>query len=138
MENPTVLSVIIPTLNEAANLARTLAHTRVAAARETIELIVSDCRSDDQTPRIAAEHGARVIEDSLSRSQALNRGAEAARGSCCCSCTLTRFFHRLRRRGAASRWTGQSKSAARLAFAFCGHPGCRCCTGKCWNRGADE
>jgi rSAM/selenodomain-associated transferase 2 len=75
-----VLSVIIPTLNEAANLPRTLAHTRTAAGREAIELIVSDCRSDDATCRVAAEHGARVLEGALSRSQALNRGAAAARG----------------------------------------------------------
>jgi rSAM/selenodomain-associated transferase 2 len=78
MENPTVLSVIIPTLNEAANLPRTLAHTRAAAGREAIELIVSDCCSEDETRRVAAEQGARVIEGSLSRAQALNRGAAAA------------------------------------------------------------
>jgi rSAM/selenodomain-associated transferase 2 len=79
-ENPTVLSVIIPTLNEAANLPRTLAHTQAAAVREAIELIVSDCCSEDETRRVAAEQGARVIEGSLSRAQALNRGAAAARG----------------------------------------------------------
>lgn len=76
-----MLSVIIPTLNEAANLPRTLAHTRAAAGAEAIELIVSDCRSDDDTARVAAGHGATaVIEGSQSRAQALNRGAAAARG----------------------------------------------------------
>jgi len=77
-----VLSVIIPTLNEAANLPRTLAHTRAAAAAATepLEFIVSDCRSDDDTARIASDHGAIVIQGAHSRAQALNRGAAAARG----------------------------------------------------------
>jgi glycosyltransferase involved in cell wall biosynthesis len=74
-----VLSIIIPTLNEAANLPRTLAHTRAAAGDEAIELMVSDCRSDDATRRVAAEHGERVIEGARSRAQALNHGAAAAR-----------------------------------------------------------
>jgi rSAM/selenodomain-associated transferase 2 len=76
-----VLSVIIPTLNEAANLPRTLAHTRAATGdAEPLEIIVSDCRSDDDTARVAADQGEMVIEGSLSRAQALNRGAAAARG----------------------------------------------------------
>ena len=80
-ENLTVLSIIIPTLNEAAGLPRTLAHTRLATGDEPIELIVSDCRSDDATRRVAAEHGAtRVLEGARSRAQALNNGAAAARG----------------------------------------------------------
>ncbi len=76
-----MLSVIIPTLNEAADLPRTLAHTRAAAGREAIEVIVSDCCSEDDTRRVAAERGALLIEGSLSRAQALNRGAAAAGGT---------------------------------------------------------
>jgi rSAM/selenodomain-associated transferase 2 len=75
-----VLSVIIPTLNEAASLPRTLGHTRAAAGAEAIELIVSDCRSDDDTAQVAAAHGAIVIQGAHSRAQALNRGAAAACG----------------------------------------------------------
>jgi rSAM/selenodomain-associated transferase 2 len=75
-----VLSVIIPTLNEAASLPRTLALTRARAGVEAIELIVSDCRSSDDTLRIARQQGATIIEGSTSRAQALNRGAAAATG----------------------------------------------------------
>jgi rSAM/selenodomain-associated transferase 2 len=75
-----VLSVIIPTLNEAANLPRTLENTRACAAGEPIELIVSDCQSTDDTLAVARAAGARIVEGSASRAQALNRGAAIARG----------------------------------------------------------
>ena len=75
-----MLSIVIPTLNEAAALPETLRLTRARAGDEPIDLIVSDCRSGDATVHLAREGGARAVEGSTSRAQALNRGAAAARG----------------------------------------------------------
>jgi rSAM/selenodomain-associated transferase 2 len=75
-----VLSIVIPTLNEAAALPEILRLTRARAGDEPIDLIVSDCRSGDATVRLAREGGATVIEGSTSRAEALNRGAAAASG----------------------------------------------------------
>lgn len=95
---PPRLSVIIPTLNESACLADTLAHLRRAAAPETdgaplsaadgdyppapaIEIIVADGGSRDATRDIAARHGAVVIETAGGRAAQLNAGAARARGA---------------------------------------------------------
>lgn len=74
------LSIVMPTLNEAANLARTIPHT-LAAAGGAAELIISDCGSTDGTAEAARGLGAIVVEaGATSRAQALNAGAAAARG----------------------------------------------------------
>ena len=52
------LSVIIPTLNEAASLPRTLAALRPAAMLR--EIVVADGRSSDETIAIAGAAGARA------------------------------------------------------------------------------
>jgi rSAM/selenodomain-associated transferase 2 len=76
-----LLSIIIPTLNEAQSLPQTLGHLRSAAGDQPIEVIVSDCHSADGTGRIATECGAAaVVRGAICRSDALNRGARAARG----------------------------------------------------------
>jgi len=73
------LSVVIPTLNEAASLPEVVGHTRRAAAGP-FELIVSDCGSPDGTADVAAALGARVVCGGRSRADALNRGAAVASG----------------------------------------------------------
>jgi rSAM/selenodomain-associated transferase 2 len=75
-----VLSIVIPTLNEAGNLPGTVAHTLRAAGGAPLELIVSDCRSRDGTREVAAGLGARVADGATCRGDALNAGAAVASG----------------------------------------------------------
>ena len=69
------LSVIIPTLNEAATVA-----AAVRAAPAGAEVLVADGGSTDDTGRVAARSGARVIEGPTGRAAQMNAGARAARG----------------------------------------------------------
>jgi rSAM/selenodomain-associated transferase 2 len=77
-----MLSVVIPTLNEAANLPATVHRTRGSARSGSgLEIIVSDCGSHDGTTRVARHIDVdRVSGGGRSRADALNRGARLARG----------------------------------------------------------
>jgi rSAM/selenodomain-associated transferase 2 len=75
-----MLSVIIPTLNEAAALPGTISHTLSASRGSSIELIVSDCGSTDGTRSIASDHGIACLDGAMTRAGALNRGAARASG----------------------------------------------------------
>jgi rSAM/selenodomain-associated transferase 2/rSAM/selenodomain-associated transferase 1 len=75
-EEPGV-SIIIPTLNEAALIGRTIR----AVLRPGVEVIVADGGSTDGTREIAAASGALVIEAPPGRGSQLNAGAARARGS---------------------------------------------------------
>jgi rSAM/selenodomain-associated transferase 2/rSAM/selenodomain-associated transferase 1 len=70
------LSVIIPTLNEAGQIARTIA----AAASAEAEILVSDGGSTDRTIAIARSLGARIVTGDRGRAGQQNRGAAAAQG----------------------------------------------------------
>ena len=70
-----MLSVVIPTLNAAATLGRTL--TSVA---EVEERLVVDGGSSDRTGALAASLGARVLPAPRSRGSQLAAGVSAARG----------------------------------------------------------
>jgi rSAM/selenodomain-associated transferase 2/rSAM/selenodomain-associated transferase 1 len=72
------ISVIIPTLNEASNLAETLAKIRTV---EEIEVIVADGGSHDGTMEIARSLGVKVIETDTGRATQMNAGAAAATGN---------------------------------------------------------
>lgn len=77
------LSVVIPALNEADGLARSLPAVRAMAARLTdrYELIVVDAGSTDRTAAVAAQHGARVVGPSgTGHGAALKAGLAAASG----------------------------------------------------------
>jgi len=74
-----MLSVIIPTLNEAENLPATLAAAWPALALED-EIIVADGGSGDATREIAERAGAQVIVSPRGRGTQMNAGASAARG----------------------------------------------------------
>ncbi|PLY00769.1 MAG: hypothetical protein C0622_08240 [Desulfuromonas sp.] len=77
LAGPTLLSVVIPTLNEAENLGRTLTNLKQAS---DVELIVADGGSQDATAEIATSHGARLLTISGGRAAQLNAGATAATG----------------------------------------------------------
>jgi len=72
------ISVVIPTLDEAATVA-----AAIAAARGTLgtcEVVVVDAGSHDGTAEAAAAAGATVLLEPGSRSAAMNRGAAATSG----------------------------------------------------------
>lgn len=78
------ISIIIPALNEAGNIARTLL---AATAPEVREIIVVDGGSTDNTIAIAKAHGAIIHSSQPGRAQQMNQGAAAARG------TILLFLH---------------------------------------------
>ncbi|OUL27844.1 glycosyltransferase [Nostoc sp. RF31YmG] len=71
------ISIIIPTLNEAANIKDTLATTQPST---NIEVIVVDGGSQDDTVAIAQSLGVKVILSSPGRAVQMNAGAVAASG----------------------------------------------------------
>lgn len=73
------LSVVIPTLDEAANIAATLAHLQPMRGRGA-QVIVADGGSRDGTREIAAALADSVIESARGRAAQMNAGARAARG----------------------------------------------------------
>jgi uncharacterized protein len=77
------VSVIIPTLNEAARIEEIIAHARSGDA----EIIVVDGGSTDDTVEKASLTGARIIKASRGRAVQQNEGAAAARG------TVLLFLH---------------------------------------------
>ncbi|MEM9989096.1 MAG: TIGR04283 family arsenosugar biosynthesis glycosyltransferase, partial [Pseudomonadota bacterium] len=76
-----MISVIIPTLNAASSLPRTLASLLDANQHGVIrEVIISDGGSVDQTKEVAHHAGATLIEGPKGRGSQLARGAAAAKG----------------------------------------------------------
>jgi succinoglycan biosynthesis protein ExoA len=75
------VSVIIPARNEAAHIGacvRSILAQRIAGG---LEVIVADGRSSDETARLAADAGARVVDNPRQRTPAaLNAALAAARG----------------------------------------------------------
>jgi rSAM/selenodomain-associated transferase 2 len=73
-----MISIIVPTLNEAGNLRRLL--PALAAQAVAHEILVVDGGSADETQAIARASGARVLEARPSRGGQIAAGAAAARG----------------------------------------------------------
>ena len=73
-----MISVIIPTLNEADNIAGLLAGLRLDPVRP--EIIVADGGSTDGTPQIAVQYGAIVLTTPSGRGAQLRAGAARACG----------------------------------------------------------
>jgi rSAM/selenodomain-associated transferase 2 len=75
----TRLSVIIPALDEAANLARLLPD--LARACPAAEIVVVDGGSQDGTPAVVAGHaGVRLLAAARGRARQMNAGARASAG----------------------------------------------------------
>ena len=76
-------SIVIPAYNEEAYLPETLRHLKNAMAGVELngEIIVVDNNSNDETARIAREHGAEVVFEAVNQiSRARNCGARRAQG----------------------------------------------------------
>jgi rSAM/selenodomain-associated transferase 2 len=78
------VSIIIPTLNEAATIERTLRHLKLLSPAAQ-EIIVVDGGSRDETLEIVKEFGINpIICDRAGRAVQMNRGAEMASGDILC------------------------------------------------------
>lgn len=76
------LSIIIPTLNEAATIKQLLRHlVNAAHAPEQLEIIVVDGESTDDTIAFAKAEKANVISSPKGRAKQMNAGAAIAQGS---------------------------------------------------------
>ena len=71
------ISVIIPALNEAATIARTISHL---TGGDPMEVIVVDGGSMDETTELAGSRGAKVIHSKPGKAVQMNAGAAAAAG----------------------------------------------------------
>ncbi|MBI4715715.1 MAG: glycosyltransferase family 2 protein, partial [Nitrospirae bacterium] len=71
------ISIIIPTLNEAAHIGRTLQGLKGSGFHE---IIVADGGSLDETVRAALEAGAEVVRAPRGRALQMNAGAKKASG----------------------------------------------------------
>jgi rSAM/selenodomain-associated transferase 2 len=78
IHRPRTISVVIPTLDEAAELPATLAS--VSDQSGPFEVIVADGNSADATREIAARHGATVVTSPRGRARQMNAGAANASG----------------------------------------------------------
>ncbi len=74
-----MISVIIPTYNEAEQIAKTIMHICNATDTPLIsEIIIADGGSKDDTRKIANESGAKIISSKKGRSAQMNAGAAVA------------------------------------------------------------
>jgi rSAM/selenodomain-associated transferase 2 len=114
------LSVVIPSLDEAAALPALLADLRAQQGVE-LELIVADGGSTDGTAELARAAGARVVQAPRGRGAQMNAGAAVARGD-----TLL-FLHadsrlespqQLRQALEALRAAGDARAAGHFALRF--------------------
>ena len=81
-EDMTLISVVIPTLNEEARLRECLAALAPAAIDGLVkEVIVADGGSEDRTLEIADSFGAVIIDAPAGRGGQLKAGADIARGN---------------------------------------------------------
>ena len=76
-----MISVVIPTLNAQADLARTLDRLSTGRPRLIREVIVSDGGSDDATVETAMRANCNVVHSPPGRGEQLHRGALRAQGS---------------------------------------------------------
>ncbi len=105
-----MLSVIVPTLNEAAHLEQTL---RLLVDREGVEVIISDGGSSDDTVEIAYGLGVTVIQSQRGRGRQMNAAAALRGERYCCSCMPTRV-------SPSGLWTmsGRHSTGGAIAGAF--------------------
>ena len=81
LTNSISISIIIPTLNEAACIGNLLEYIKANSGPKNIkEIIVVDGGSTDGTPTLAKTLGAKTISSEMGRAKQMNKGAELATG----------------------------------------------------------
>ena len=76
-----MISIIIPTYNEANQIGQTISRTHAANGEHEIEVIVVDGGSNDETISIAKNYGATVLtSERKGRAAQMNKGASIAKG----------------------------------------------------------
>jgi rSAM/selenodomain-associated transferase 2 len=75
-----MLSIVIPTYNEVANIETTIKHIAANAGNDNYEIIIADGGSHDKTVELAQSLGCTVVNSNKGRGNQLNAGAEAAQG----------------------------------------------------------
>jgi rSAM/selenodomain-associated transferase 2 len=73
-----MVSIIVPTLNEASQITHTLLALKALQGEK--ELLVVDGGSDDQTVQLVQERGIRVVRSSRGRGVQLHAGAQHSQG----------------------------------------------------------
>ena len=76
-----MISIIIPTYNEADQIEQTISKTHAANGEHQIEIIVADGGSTDETVTIALSSNAiTIVSDKKGRAAQMNKGASVAKG----------------------------------------------------------
>ncbi len=76
-----MISIIIPTYNEADQIEQTISKTHAANGEHKIEIIVADGGSTDETVTIALSSNAiTIVSDKKGRAAQMNKGASVAKG----------------------------------------------------------
>lgn len=83
-----MLSIIIPTFNEADQIEQTICRIHATKDKYAVEIIVVDAGSADDTVRMAGQNGAIVIQ-----SERKGRGAQMNRGAAVARYDLLYFLH---------------------------------------------
>ncbi|MBO3768688.1 MAG: glycosyltransferase [Thermoproteota archaeon] len=94
MKAPTI-SIIVPTLNEALYIKRTLISLRSQEIDYDYEIIISDGCSEDNTIEIAREYADKiVVEPKRTIAAGRNKGASVAEGKILVFCTADTYYPR--------------------------------------------
>ncbi|NNG08876.1 MAG: glycosyltransferase family 2 protein, partial [Arenibacter sp.] len=82
VDNPIVVSIVIPVFNEEEIIGSLLQHLQQEAAhKEVMEVLVIDGGSTDATVQIAKTHGATVVHSEKGKAKQMNVGATHAKGN---------------------------------------------------------
>uniref|UniRef100_A0A7C3VKT7 4,4'-diaponeurosporenoate glycosyltransferase n=1 Tax=Planktothricoides sp. SpSt-374 TaxID=2282167 RepID=A0A7C3VKT7_9CYAN len=79
-ESTNLISIVVPTLNEAAIIKETISQVKKSGRDTLVEIIVVDGGSRDATMEIASSGGAKVIGSAGGRACQMNAGAKVAAG----------------------------------------------------------
>lgn len=90
-----MVSIVVPTLNEALYIKRTLLSLRLQEVDYNYEIIVSDGCSEDSTIEIAKKYADKVvIEPKRTVAAGRNKGASVAEGNILVFCTADTYYPR--------------------------------------------
>lgn len=75
------ISIIIPTYNEAENIAKIIPYLLSITEKDNVQIIVSDAASEDNTLQVAVAHGALAVQSPIKgRAGQMNHGVTYATG----------------------------------------------------------